>query len=288
MSDSHVFDIDQLVKDTDHLVSFPSVVTSLMQTVDDRFANFNDIAALIRQDPALTSELIKVCNSAVYYVSGDPVCSVEEAVKLVGTEQVTSLCLALCACNATSGLSNEVIELKHYWHHCLLTACLSSVLAGELPCTSRGAAFTGGLLHDIGQLPLFYHYPSESMEVLEKCQLYPDLRVVEAERAIFGFTHEEVGMRLADKWNFPPQLGLCLSKHHSGNLNADTDQLAMIVHVANILSECLETEDDPLLYFELINPTALAFALPDKEALPQIFEQALGYFDDVHSSILVK
>jgi len=287
MSELRVFDIDKLIGDTEHLVSFPRVVMSLLQTLNDEYADMNDIAALIKQDPALTSELIKVCNSPMYYSAGQPVYSVGEAIKLIGTEQVTSLCLALCACDATSGLGNEVIELKDYWHHCLLTACISSVLAEDKSTISRGAAFTGGLLHDIGQLPLFFHYPEESMQVLNSCQIHADQRIVDAEKQIFGFTHEEIGRRLAEKWNFPPQLGLCLSKHHSGDLNTDTDELAMVIHVANIFSESLETQEDPGLYLELINPTALTFVIPDLDMVPEVFEKASSYFDDVQSSILV-
>jgi len=260
---------------------------SLLHTLNDDCADINEIATQIKQDPALTTELIKVCNSPLYYSAGQPVYSVEEAIKLIGTEQVTTLCMALCACDATGGLSNEVIELEDYWHHCLLTACISSVLAEKIPAITRGAAFTGGLLHDIGQLPLFYQYPQESMQVLKSSQLQPHRNIVEAEKQIFGFTHEEVGERLAEKWHFPQPLGLCLSKHHNGDLNTETGELAMVVHVANILSESLETQEDPALYLDAINPSALTSVIPDIKMLPELFKQASSYFDDVQSSILV-
>ena len=287
MSDRRVFDITQLIGNTEHLVSFPLVVMSLLHTLNDKYADRNDIASLIKQDPALTTELIRLCNTPMYYTGDKPVYSVEEAVKLIGTEQVTTLCLALCACDATSSLKNEVIDLDDYWRHCLLTACLSSVLAEEKPAIASGAAFTGGLLHDIGQLPLFYQYPEESIHILNSCQLHPERKIVEAEKEIFGFTHEEVGSRLAEKWNFPEPLGACLSKHHSCDLTTETDELAMIVRVANILSESLETQEDPALYLDAITPIALSLVIPDTEMLPDIFDKASSYFDDVQSSIFV-
>jgi len=281
------FDIERLVETTRQLVSFPLVVTTLLQKINDDHTSIRDIAVVIKQDPAITSELIRICNSPMYYTSGPPVCSVEEAIKRIGTEQVTSLCLALCACSATDKLANEVIELRDYWHHCLLTACLGSALAEQTPTVSRGAAFTGGLLHDVGQLPLFHQHPVESGKILEYCQLHDDNQIVNAELEIFGFTHEEVGARLAEKWGFPPQLGLCLSSHHTGKLVPGKDDLAILVHVSNILSEALETEEDPEPYLEAIDPQALAFAAPDRKALTEIFAKASSYFDDVQSSILV-
>lgn len=287
MSNHSQFDIEQLVEDTGQLVSLPLVVTTLLQKIDDDQASIRDIALLIKQDPAITSELIRICNSPMYYSSGIPVYSVEEAVKLIGTEQVTSLCLALCACSATDKLANDVIELRDYWHHCLLTACISSVLAEKKPTVSRGAAFTGGLLHDIGQLPLFHRYPNESNQILEYCQLHIDKTIVDAEMDIFGFTHEEVGARLAEKWGFPPQLGMCLSRHHGGDLQPGPDDLAILVYVSNILSEALETQEDPQIYLDTMEPKALAFALPDTETIPEVFARASSYFEDVQSSILV-
>jgi len=261
---------------------------SLLQTLNDEFANINDIAALIRQDPALTTELIRLCNSPMYYSTGQPICSVDEAVKRIGTEQVTALCLALCACSATSNLRNDVIDLHDYWRHCLLAACVSSVLAESIATISNSAAFTGGLLHDIGQLPLFYEFPNESMKVLNLSQLHPDKKIVEAERHIFGFTHEEIGRRLAEKWSFPTQLGRCLSRHHHcGEFNSDEDQLAKVVLVGNILSESLETQEDPVSNIDAINPAVLKHVLPDVAVLPEIFQKATTYYDDVQSSILV-
>lgn len=287
MSDLRVYDIEQLIEDTVNLVSFPQVVISLLQTLSDEFADRRDIASLIKQDPALTAALIRLCNSPVYYSGTQPVLSIDEAIKRIGTEQTTSLCLALCACDATGNLRNEVIELKHYWHHCLLTACICSVLAEDKPSISSGAAFTGGLLHDIGQLPLFYQYPAESHRVLEYCQFNTDRLIAQAEKQIFGFTHEDVGQLLARKWNFPEQLALCISKHHQTNLDTEHTDLVMVVQVANILSESLETQEDITFYLDDITPFVRAHVIPDIEMLPEVLEKASRYFDDVHSSILM-
>ena len=286
MSDLRVFDIAQLIEDTVNLVSFPNVVISLLQTLSDEFADRRDITSLIKQDPALTTALIRLCNSPVYYTGTQPVLSVDEAIKRIGTEQITSLCLAVCACNATANLHNDVIDLKHYWHHCLLTACLCSVLAEDNPSISSGAAFTGGLLHDIGQLPLFHKYPAESIQILQHCRLHTNCKIVQQEKHIFGFTHEDVGARLARKWNFPEQLALCLSTHHHCDPNNDYNDMVMIVYVANILSESLETQEDITPYLDEITPTARALVIPDIDLLPEVFEKASRYFDDVQSSIL--
>lgn len=290
------FDIDQLIKDTVKRMSFPDVVVSLMQTLKEDCTDVNNIEQLIEQKPALAATLIHFCNSAIGIKEKhsanptrhiEPARSVRDAIELLGTEQITTLSVALCANEATRALNNEVIELDDYWHHCLLTACLSSTIASDHKTISITTAFIGGLLHDIGQLPLFYRYPTECNRVLALTQLHPDKTIVDAETQIFGFSHEEVGGKLAQSWNLPPRLTSCLSTHHSGVWATDIDLLSMVVHIANILSTPLETRENPTGYLEKIHPTALAVVISDIKRLPDLLSAASRCFDDMQSSILV-
>ena len=61
----------------------------------------------------------------------------------------------------------------------------------------------------------------------------------------------------------------------------------MVVQVANILSESLETQEDITFYLDDITPFVRAHIIPDIEMLPEVLEKASRYFDDVHSSILM-
>jgi len=74
----------------------------------------------------------------------------------------------------------------------------------------------------------------------------------EAEKDVFGMTHDEVGMRLLKKWMFPESLLIAVGYHHRPQ-DADKQSLfPIVVHIADILTHVYEmqTEDEEGDYFQ--------------------------------------
>ena len=98
-----------------------------------------------------------------------------------------------------------------------------------------GQSYTAGLLHDIGKVvldqfvagaaPLFYRRLIE-----EKA---PDF--TQAEQAVFGTTHSEVGHRLAQRWTFPASLAEAIRCHHCPERGDAHVELNHIVFLANLI-----------------------------------------------------
>jgi HD-like signal output (HDOD) protein len=55
---------------------------------------------------------------------------------------------------------------------------------------------------------------------------------LEAERAILGITHAEVGAMVAAQWNFPELLGNAIRDHHDP---ACADFLTSVIQLADLL-----------------------------------------------------
>ncbi len=53
-----------------------------------------------------------------------------------------------------------------------------------------------------------------------------DLSFIEAERAIVGIDHAELGAMVADRWNFGPEM-IDIIRHHHDPEKASTDDLTM-------------------------------------------------------------
>ncbi len=74
----------------------------------------------------------------------------------------------------------------------------------------------------------------------------------EAEKDVFGMTHDEVRIRLLKKWMFPESLQIAVGYHHRPQ-NADKQSLfPIIVHIAGILTHVYEmqAEDEEGEYFQ--------------------------------------
>jgi len=182
-------------------------------------------------------------------------------------------------------MKNEVIELQDFWKHSLYTATIAHQLATQVRRVTPSTAFTAGLLHDLGQLALFRVFPVESKTAARNSAL-EDIDMSEAEKAIFGFSHEDVGRELCEQWGLPVQLKQCISTHHNPEIGAPDDKLVMITYVANKLAEATETEEDPNEYLAECNEDIL-HALFDNPIDPvEIVENGRAQYEEMRTGII--
>jgi putative nucleotidyltransferase with HDIG domain len=120
------------------------------------------------------------------------------------------------------------------FHHAVGTAMIAQELAAFTGKAAPDIAYTAGLLHDIGKIPLdqvmaanapfFYKYTQE--KGAELC---------EAERLKFGIDHTEAGMRLGKLWALPNNLINVIASHHQPEASTEDEELVTIVYLADLL-----------------------------------------------------
>jgi putative nucleotidyltransferase with HDIG domain len=103
------------------------------------------------------------------------------------------------------------------------------------------AAFTAGLLHDIGTPVLAKQLPDQYARMLAR-RAECDCTIVEAERAVFGFDHAAAGAALCAYWKFPPLIQEAVAQHHEVD-GAGAPSLALAVHAANTVVHALDLSD---------------------------------------------
>ena len=102
----------------------------------------------------MTVELLRLCNSA-FYSRGREIASVDEAVVRLGNGPILQLVLAaysrtlLAPAQTGWGLPPGAL-----WRHSVGVALASRALGRGLSTEEAGAAFTAGLLHDVGKVAL--------------------------------------------------------------------------------------------------------------------------------------
>ncbi len=128
-------------------------------------------------------------------------------------------------------------EFLALWRHSLLAAFAASALCGEERKETE-KAFTAGLLHDIGKIPLqlLYHYDIEEENLGWE-------EVCAGEKDKFDTDHQEIGFYMATEWKLPDEYRQAIRLHHE---QTEGMQLAELVKQANILMTC-ETQDRALL-----------------------------------------
>jgi HD-like signal output (HDOD) protein/DNA-binding NarL/FixJ family response regulator len=195
------------------LQAVPPVLRSVMAMVNSSESSIDQIAATVRQDPALAMRVLKIANSSLFG-SGRQVQSLSEATQRIGLAGVRSTVAAILAIEHFSTSKTGGINPQRFWEHSVATAVLAQLLGQTLHEADCEHFFLAGLLHDIGRLILCNALPQEYEAVLqhaasERC----DVSV--AEKEAFGLTHIDVTREALTKLETPELVRQAIQLHES-------------------------------------------------------------------------
>ncbi len=194
-----------------HLPAFPAVALELMDLLDRPECSVHDVTAILRREPTLAAEVLKVSNSALYFRHKEEILDLDTALVVIGLAEARRVALN-AAIRGMIGSALGVPELRLCWSHCIAVALISETLSARFG-QHGGRAYVAGLLHDLGMLAILSLYPAEYREMLLLLKRDgTDWRA--AERDTFGRDHEQVGAALAKQMGLPTALWPILSHHH--------------------------------------------------------------------------
>jgi HD-like signal output (HDOD) protein len=228
------------------LPSFPALYLEIMKALDDPNMPMQTIDALIVKDPGLTAKMLQVVNSValgLHEKVNDPL----EAVQQLGLRTVRSLALSAHVFASFTPSQKINFPVDKLWGH--LMKCGDSaraiMRAEDADHVYVEAAYTAGMLHDIGKLMLADSMPGEFQKVLQKTATGAPFH--ESEMDVFGATHAGLAAYLLGLWGLPAPIVEAVAFHHTpekSSLQAFSPLTA--VHVANALEHEIDGNDASL------------------------------------------
>jgi len=215
------------VESINTLPTVPGVLKRLSAIIEKPRITIVEISAFISNDPALTTKVLKMVNSAIYGFPGR-IASVSHATMLLGLNVIKGLLLGVSVFELMQKTMNGLYE------HSLACAIASRVIAQKKNLKEPEEVSVAGLLHDIGKVILVLEFAQE-YEAAMKDALERKIAIVEAEKTQFSATHADAGGWLAEKWRFPRNLIEVIEFHHRPALAKNAPLEAAIVHVADML-----------------------------------------------------
>jgi len=222
------------------LPAMPATAARLLPLLSDPAADTRRIEEILRYDPGLTADLLKLTNSA-YFGLPARVGSVRQAVLLLGWKRLLRLVMTL----SVSGLMREPLagyDLPRggLWRHSVAVSVAADRLIAHLDIPGGDAVFTAALLHDVGKLVLgrFVREELGRIEALVAKGLSFDV----AETVVLGVNHAAVGGKVLEAWSLPPDLVRAVRLHHEPESCEGSCLVSDIVHVANAVGGRLEAE----------------------------------------------
>ncbi|MBI5706825.1 MAG: HDOD domain-containing protein [Armatimonadetes bacterium] len=271
--------IERLVADISDLPTMPAAALAVIRETDSAVANARSISKYLVQDQSLATRVLRLSNSA-YYGLTRQVSDINEAVIILGNRTVRNLAVIASSFPWLSrSFPGYGIGPAEMWKHAFGTGVAAKVVAKLNGEVDPEAAFTAGLIHNLGLVALSARLEGRS-GVLVTHAKQSKATFSEIERATFGFDHCEVGSYLAEQWNLPAGLTACIRFHHAPNEATAHQNLVDCVHVGEQLVFAMDLGIPELGMLHPSSPDSLRRLGIQPDAYEQLVEECASAFAD--------
>lgn len=257
--------VQQVLEKIKDIPAMPNVIVKALGIIKDENSGIKELGDIISYDQALTSQVLKLVNSA-YYGFAQEITSVTKALALLGMTQTKNIIIAVAMKPMLTSQGG-----KDMWKHSLRCAVACEYLANKLNLADGGDAFTIGFLHDIGKIILNMVDTQACKQVNERVASGED--IIDVENEIFETNHADMGFLLAKKWQLSVLLANCIKYHHDP-ASSSMAQITTLAYVADVLShEEPDVFDEDLVESQLKTSASTIMGYRD-----EIFEKAQALF----------
>ncbi len=225
---------EEMIARVDDLPALPSVVSQILTLIEDDTSNASNFERYLRQDQALTARLLRIVNSSFFGVR-NKITSIPQAIVMIGYNSLKNLVLAASTSKILEGgFPGYGFKERGLWQHSFMAAIWTQKLAKQIGVASDESEelFVAGLMHDVGKLVLS-SYISLNCKDMITYLIKTNGNIEEAEKALVGIDHAEIGSRIAQKWNFSSKLSHIIKYHHDLESACEYQQEVALVHLIN-------------------------------------------------------
>lgn len=218
------------------LPEIPTIVMEMNEVIANPLSTADQMAQVVNKSPSLSAQLLRIVNSAFY---GLPtrVDRVSLAVTLIGTRELSALALGISIMSLFKKIPSRLVSMQLFLQHSLACGIVARLLAAHKAMRQTEQMFTSGLLHDIGRLVTFIHFPDDILGCMGHAAR-KGVSLFAAEKERFGCHHGHIGNYLLHQWRLPLSLENNVSFHHEP-ADAPDPAAAALIHVADLLVNAL-------------------------------------------------
>ncbi|MCP5145507.1 MAG: HDOD domain-containing protein [Gammaproteobacteria bacterium] len=245
--------LDDLIADVVDLVPLPTAYVKIRELIQSPDSALADVAAVITNDPGLTSRILRMANSA-YLGLAAKVDTVARATQVLGLNQVHDLALATSAIGALARMDNPVLDMHMFWRRSIYAAVFSQTLAAHTRSCNPQRIFVCGLLHDVGHLILAARAP-KILQELHTLASHSHRGLDVCEREQLGFDYALIGGELLRSWQLPDAIHMPVEFHTSPRAVPEPEHTdaTRLVHIAAVVCRAVlsqSAEADPAPEFD--------------------------------------
>ncbi|MEE9294955.1 MAG: HDOD domain-containing protein, partial [Phycisphaerae bacterium] len=160
MSSHNVVDrsnIAQEILDSVRIPSLPEAAVKLLSLCRDDQVSAGEIVGVVEMDPALSTRVLKLANSAAFGQQ-HRVSTLTRAAVVLGNENLKVVALGFYLSAGWEGMGFAGFDIREFWRDSVIRACLARRLAKCADYQPAQTAFLVGMIQDIGTLILGTHF----------------------------------------------------------------------------------------------------------------------------------
>ncbi|MBN2693264.1 HDOD domain-containing protein [bacterium] len=210
---------------------FSETAIKIIQLSNGSDYSISEISNLIKSDPFLVLNILKLANS-VTYRGAYPIVDINQAISRIGMEELIMMIMTLYFKNSFLNTPFSSEYAQFLWKHSTLTALISSQLAPYLNYKNNNL-YTLGLLHKIGALTTLYLV--DSFKKREQIDYTPKSRFIVLVAENYNKKLTEIILK---PWEFPvEQVESILNCENSFFENSSLDY--KLLNFATIVSKLI-------------------------------------------------
>lgn len=225
--------VNRILKSINTIPAFPATGNKVSQLLNRIDYSVSEVTNVIRFDPSITANLLKMANSA-YFSPQHKISTINDAVIYLGQK---NLLLAIQTAGISKyykkGSSGYFDKATDLWEHSVAVALMSQILSRKITGEENTTLYTAALLHDVGKI-IMGEFVRDEMQKITMLVEQQHMSFLEAEELVLGINHADLGGKIAEHWNFPVEIRDAISYHHRPDLLEKEDKIMpWIVYMAD-------------------------------------------------------
>lgn len=215
--------------------SMPTAANTVVGLLKDPDVDVNTLMRAIEFDQGLTSNVLRLANSA-YFAGPRTIGSLRDAIVRLGMNRIFQLVIMSAIVPvARHEIRGYDLPPGKLLEHSIAVAIGAEEIAKTLNVKAPFLTFTAGLLHDLGKVVLSTFIEVDVQRIVNLAYS-GEASFEAAEAEVLGIDHAETGAMLLQAWNLPEGIVSAVKYHHRPE-DLDGENLVVdLVHLADSLA----------------------------------------------------
>jgi HD-like signal output (HDOD) protein len=176
------------------LPSFPEIAVRVRRVLSDPKSSVEQVVRVVGSEPSLAARLLRIANSASLNRSGKTVTDLRTAVNRIGYNMVRSAAMSFSMAQIRN--SSKLVGLEDHltklWQRSTVVAAFAFVLARTCTKVNADEAMLTGMMHGMGKLYVL-------TRAIDHPELFLSGRTLDD---IIGEWHASIGKAILENWEF--------------------------------------------------------------------------------------